>query len=43
MGKQHVGYARLKSALQEIMVKIDFCTFFSTLDMSETENEIKIV
>lgn len=34
MGKQHVGYARLKSALQEIMVKIDFCTFFSTLDMS---------
>lgn len=25
MGKQHVGYARLKSALQEIMVKIDFC------------------
>lgn len=25
MGKQHVGYARLKSALQEIMVIYNFC------------------
>lgn len=37
MGKQHVGYARLKSALQEIMVWISlFCFFvlcFSTLGM----------
>lgn len=30
MGKQHVGYARLKSALQEIMVAIYF-DIFSTL------------
>lgn len=28
MGKQHVGYARLKSALQEIMVSISR-NFFS--------------
>lgn len=28
MGKQHVGYARLKSALQEIMVGTSYIIFF---------------
>lgn len=32
MGKQHVGYARLKSALQEIMVGTN-CVIFSTLNV----------
>lgn len=39
MGKQHVGYARLKSALQEIMVVN--CHSFSTLcEIFEIENQI---
>lgn len=47
MGKQHVGYARLKSALQEIMVRIGFSRmfFFNIYNryIFETQDEIKII
>lgn len=33
MGKQHVGYARLKSALQEIMVETNCDISSSTLNI----------
>lgn len=37
MGKQHVGYARLKSALQEIMVSVArFPTLNIALNISRT-------
>lgn len=35
MGKQHVGYARLKSALQEIMVSIAHC--LPTINIADTD------
>lgn len=43
MGKQHVGYARLKTALQEIIVSLVFADsfFFSTLNIFGTNGMLK--
>lgn len=38
MGKQHVGYARLKSALQEIMVGTNSEVSFQNIIALEVEN-----
>lgn len=42
MGKQHVGYARLKSALQEIMVGTN-CVIFSTLNVFKLKIKVLFV
>lgn len=38
MGKQHVGYARLKSALQEIMVTINCIIFLNVKYILQVTN-----